>query len=327
MKLYQGIKVQPVLQAVPFLSAGGFSPWPGRLMELDTWQRPERDEREILREYDEGWYRDILSLWESFSAKVDPSGTKPATVLRFFHRVVKEVSLQVEKNKAVYGSSKERCLFSVGDDLVVGNLTLGTMIHLDMILLFVDKYLSSYELHTVVEPGCGTGINLFHLYSHLDIDHIVGGDICSNAVALARSISHKYAIPGAFHQFDFKSEASLVELTQGLADYLIITCHSIEQTQVRQTRFIEKVLNLPNPPRVVLHFEPMVWDDQTLMGRLCRRYAERNRYNLDLLETLSKYQNEHRLEITEFRKRCFGLSAFNPTSFLAWEPITNPDPN
>lgn len=324
MKLDQDVKAFPILRSVPFLSSGVFSHWPGRLMELDSWQRPERDEREILREYDDGWYRDLLGLWESFSAEVDPSGAKPATVLRFFYRVIKEASSEVDRNKAIYGASQESYLFSVGDDLLVGDLTLGNMIHLHMVLHFVDKYLSQYDLHTVVEPGCGTGINLFYLYSYLDIDRIVGGDICSNAVALTRSISQRYSIPGGFHLFDYAKKDSLIELTQGLENYLLITCHSIEQTQVSQTGFVKNVLNLPNSPRLVLHFEPMVWDDQTLIGKLCRRYAEKNRYNLDLLETLSKHQNEHRLQIIEYQKRCFGINAFNPTSFLAWEPIHQP---
>ena len=73
---------------------------------------------------------------------------------------MKQVSSQVESNKVVYKSSQENYLFSVGDQLMVGDLTLGYMIHLDMILRLVDMQISRQPLRTVVEPGCGTGIVL-----------------------------------------------------------------------------------------------------------------------------------------------------------------------
>jgi len=262
-----------------------------------------------------------LDLWDTFSSELDPAAAKPATVLRFFYQVTKYVSSEVEKNKAIYKSNQETYLFSMGDQLVVGDLSIGSMIHLDMIVRYVDKHLSQFPLCTVLELGCGTGVNLFHLYHYLDIDRIVGGDICPNAVALATRISQKLGIPGNFQQFDYRDSASLAGITQGLEQYLLLTCHSIEQTQVSEIGFIENVLNLLEPPGLVIHCEPIVWDDQTLMGRLCRRYAEKNDYNLDLLETLLKYQDENRLTIVDYQKRCFGISAFNPTSFLCWKPL------
>ena len=321
MKIDECVSTSPILRAVPFLDSSSFSPWPERLMEMEAWEKPARDKKEVLREYDEGWYRDLLDLWRAFVDEHDPSRANPATVLRFFYTVAKQVALEVEKNRPVYGSTQESYLFSMGDNLVVGDLVLGSMIHYDLIVHYVDKYLSSIPIpRTVVEPGCGMGVNLFHLYYRLGLERIVGGDICPNAVTLANSISRAYDIPGEFFIFDYELDSSLRDLTQGLEDYLLITCHSIEQIPVSQG-FIENVLNSPNPPRMILHFEPMVWNDQTLMGRLCRRYAERNQYNLDLLRTIAKCQNKGRLNVLEYRKRCFGVSAFNPTSFLCWEPI------
>ena len=138
MKINQNVNTSPVLRVVPFLNSGAFSPWPARLMEMEDWQRPERGEKEILREYNEGWYRNLLDLWDFFSSELDSKAAKPATALRFFYQVTKYVSSEVEKNKAIYRSSQESYLFSMGDQLVVGDLTLGSMIQQDMIVRYVD---------------------------------------------------------------------------------------------------------------------------------------------------------------------------------------------
>jgi len=57
------------------------------------------------------------------------------------------------------------------------------------------------------------------------------------------------------------------------------------------------------------------------MSRLCRKYARKNRYNEDLLAVLTDRQSQGRLTIVDCQKRCFGLSAFNPTSFVCWKPL------
>jgi len=42
----QSVTASPILRIVPFLNSGAFSPWPARLMAMEDWQKPERNEEE-----------------------------------------------------------------------------------------------------------------------------------------------------------------------------------------------------------------------------------------------------------------------------------------
>jgi SAM-dependent methyltransferase len=320
MKIDHNTPVSPILRAIPFMESGAFSPWPTRLLELEDWPKGNRSPEEVLKEYNDGWYGHLLELWEVFSASLNEPRANSGAAPRFFYAVLKHIAAGVEANKAIYRSSENEYLFSAGDEMMVGDLTLGNMVHFDMIIRLCDAHLSASSIRTVVEPGCGSGINLFHLYSYLDLDRIVGGDICSNAVTLANRIAGRLRIPGEFHHFDYGDYESLANLTKGLERYALITCHSIEQIQLSEAPFVDNVLNLRNRPELVLQFEPLVWEDEALMSALCRRYAAKNRYNQDLLAVLLERQEQRKLDVVAYRKRCFGLSAFNPTSFVCWKP-------
>lgn len=317
----KNIAASPAFRSVSFTEATRYSPWLKRLTQIEDWEKKERNIEEILKEYNEGWYGSLLKLWEDFSgAESNRKLSASVTVQRFFYQVAKRIAADVEKNKEVYQSSKDEYLFSSGDEFMVGDLVLGEMVHQNMIVNYIDEQISRTNLKTVVETGCGTGVNLFYLYLYSEIERFRGGEICSNAVELGNRISRKFEIDGEFLPFNYQEKSDLERLTGQLDDYLLITCHSIEQIQVRETNFIENVLSLPNPPRLVIHFEPVVWNDDSLMSRLCKRYAEKNKYNLDLLETVKNFESENRLEILDIKKRYFGLSAFNPTTIVCWQP-------
>lgn len=309
----------PLLRAIPFAEAAVYSPWPDRLLGLEEWQKPRRSYEEMIAEYNEGWYRSLLDEWTAFLSEAAPAQRTAALAAKFFYRVAKRVAQDVEKNSAVYRSSQREYLFSVGDEFLAGDLTLGTMFHWDVIVRYVDRQRG--DIRTIVEPGCGSGVNLFNLYTRLDLETIVGGDICSNAVALANGISGALGVPGRFQAFDYADPASLRSLTDGADDYILLTCHSIEQVQIAETHVVEQILALPNPPRLVIHCEPVVEaGERSLMGQLCLQYASRNRYNMDLLPSLVRCEQAGRLEIVDYQQRVFGFSAFNPTSLISWQP-------
>ncbi len=316
----ESVRPSPLFQPLPFLDVDRFSPWPRRLIGIDPWQKQKRDSQKVLQEYDEGWYRSLLEMWDRFLGEHDPAHTQPATVMRFFNAVTAHIADEVERNKAVYGSSQSAYLFSMGDGFMAGDFVLGSMIQAAMLVRYVDQWMAKYPVSSVVELGSGSGMNLFLLYYNLDIGRFVGGDICPNAIKLGNAISGTYGIPGNFQLFDFLQRDSLPRLVRDLDDYLLITCHALEQVQGASASFVDQVVSLANPPRMVLHFEPMPSDDHTLMGDLCRRYAEKNDYNLDYVRVIAGYQDRELLRVLDYKKRCFGLSAFNPTSFLCWEP-------
>jgi hypothetical protein len=310
---------KPALSPVSFLESAGLSPWPARLLGLENWEKSERDLDTVLQEYNEGWYASLLSLWHRHSAEQPRNST---TVQRYFYNVWKHIASQVEANKAVYNAGKDAYLFSSGEEFLVGELMLGQLLHQDIICNYVDSQLERHDVQTMVEPGCGTGVNLFHLYSNLRIDKFRGGEVCSNAVRLANEICAFSALPGEFFEFDYRLPDHLKRLTHELPEYALLTCHSIEQIQ-SGSEFVQNVLELPCPPAVVIHFEPIVWGDSSMMSRLCMQYARKNKYNLDLFDALTTLEVANAIEILDVRKRSFGLSAYNPTSIVTWRPKLN----
>ena len=313
----------PLLRWVSFQEAAAYSPWPGRLTGAENWRRQPRDESEVLREFNDGWFRRSLELWEAFSASLKPADIHPGAVLRFLYQIVTAASRELERHAAIYKCAPGSKLFSIGDQLLVGDLTLGSMLHVDMIVRYVEKLLEEYPVQIIVEPGCGIGVNLFHLHSRLNIKRIVGGDLSPNAVTLGNRVSKRLGIHGTFRAFDYKDKASARILTDGLENYLLLTCHSIEQTPIGLTEsIISDILDLPNRPSVVIHFEPMSsGGPDTFMGELCKKYAEMNHYNCSLLQVVSRYEQDKRLEILDYQSRYFGINAFHPLSMLCWRAL------
>jgi hypothetical protein len=312
----------PLLRVIPFADAPRYSPWPARLLGADAWQKPSRPQADVIAEYNDGWYRRLLDLWDAFAERLQPD-TGTAAAQKFFYQVANTVAADVEKNKAVYNSSQAAYLFSIGDEFLIGDLTLGTMIHWDVIVRYVDRQLAGTGIRTIVEPGCGTGVNLFNLYTHLDLDAVVGGDVCTNAVTLATRIAETLRIPARFQDFDYAQPQALQEMTRGLDRYALLTCHSIEQIQIEPIAWLERIGELERPPAMVIHCEPVVAAaEPSVMGQLCQQYAQQNRYNVDLLPALRRAEEQGLLEILDYQQRVFGFSAFNPTSLISWRPAT-----
>jgi hypothetical protein len=318
-RLTAHIPAQPVLERVPFHLANTLSPWIERVTGFEHFEKQQRDEAEILKEYNDGHYKDLLNLWERFIA-----ANPRAPLHRFFNEYDRYHAAMIEERKHIYRSSAAAYLFSVGDELYKCDLSLGTMMFRDVVTRTVDETLRSTGATRLVELGCGIGINVLSVYHHSAPDVLRGGDICSNAVELGNRMAHHYSIPATFSLFDYRSDESLRSLTNGMENYVLITVHSIEQVQVAENRVLERICKLPNPPKAVIHFEPVVWPsigaDGNMMDKLCRRYAELNKYNMDLFTTLERLEREGVVEITDVRKRVWGISPLNPTNIIAWKP-------
>jgi len=309
------LEPRPLFRTIPFCEASRYSPWPERIFGIDPWTKPQRKAADVLREYNDGWYKSLLSAWDAHFA------TKPASALSFFHQIIKDNCAETEKNFDIYRTRQDEALFSIGDVLGVGDLVLLTEMYRLMVVRFVEQLAEAHGARAVVETGCGTGINLFFINALSGMAPIVGGEICSNAVEVGNRISKDLSLPGRFAIFDYHDPASLRALVAGLENYVLLTSHSIEQIQVREAGFIDSVLALPNKPAVVIHIEPVQWKDPSFFSRLCERYATINCYNQDLHDLLIEKEAAGALQIVEKRKRCFGVSAFNPSSLIAWRPV------
>jgi hypothetical protein len=318
-RLTASIAAHPVLERIPFPATNTLSPWIERATGFESFEKPQRDAAEILREYNDGHYKDLLDLWERFIA-----ANSHAPLHRFFNEYDRYHAVMIEERKHIYRSSAAEYLFSVGDEFYKCDLTLGTMMFRDVVTRTVDDVLRSTGATGLVELGCGIGINVLSVYHHSAPEALRGGDICSNAVELGNRMARQYSIPATFNIFDYRSDESLRLLTSGMENYVLITVHSIEQVQVAENQVLERICRLPHPPKAVIHFEPVVWPstgtDGNMMDKLCRRYAELNKYNMDLYTTLERLERDGVVEMTDVRKRVWGISPLNPTNIIAWKP-------
>jgi SAM-dependent methyltransferase len=306
----------PLLRPVSFSESGDLSPWPARLLGLEAWHKPERSAADVLREYDER-YRQLADKWEAYTRQRNTLGVADAL---HFMRVEERAQCRALVTDEIYRSSADDYLVSSGDQLFAMNLELAVEFARSVFVQYLLNLQCEIGFSRVVETGCGTGQVLYLLAAFLRPECCVGGDICPSAVRFVNRVLHDCGLSGRCQHYDYLVPESLVDLTRGLDDYVLITSHSIEQVQIRESRFVETLATLANPPRRVVHFEPILnAADKSLAAALCRKYAEINRYNQDLLPYLRDCEQRGLLKILDYVPRVFGVSAFNPTSILQWE--------
>ncbi|HGC5899975.1 TPA: hypothetical protein ACKJVB_002512 [Legionella pneumophila] len=305
-----------LLKKISFLESANFSPWPNRLIGLSPWQKSERTTKEVLDEYNNVWYKNALREWENYSnAHQSPSKA------RFFRVLDNIIYNQMLQNFEIYGISSDEHLISINRELYTAKWSVISALYDNFLIDILESYTNLYNIHTLVELGCGTGKNLFNAYSKLSINQIIGAEICPNAVELGNKISNQCNIDGKFKIFDYFQPNDIYEITCEISDkYMIFTSHSIEQIEFEKTNFIEQILKLKHPPEVIIHFEP-IFDatDSNFFHKLHHVYTQKNLYNSDLLNVLQKYETEGYIKIIDMQKDIFGLSAFNPTSIIAWK--------
>ncbi|MBS0289671.1 MAG: class I SAM-dependent methyltransferase [Proteobacteria bacterium] len=305
------------IHPISFLNLENYSPWPRRILGLEKWQVPVRDKSKILTEYDNDTYKLALNLWEEHFGKRDT--VRP---LQFYHQLDKLKAKQILENKQIYGAAENAQLISIKEDLFITDYKTACTLHYLTIANILSDILEENNIDQVFEPGCGNGINLFYLLERVNLKLAIGGEISPNAVALGNKIATKCNMAVQFQAFDYHNEKDLISACALLeGNYILFTCHSIEQVSLNDSHFIDNILRLKNPPKLVVHLEPVLdHDDVHLHSALAIKYSTINGYNQDLLSTLQNYDAQGKIKIKRFEKRIFGINAFNPTSLLVWHP-------
>lgn len=307
----------PLLRPVSFQESGRISPWPSRILGLDPWRKPQRTSADVLAEYETG-YGKLVDAWAIYASSRD--ALSEADALRFMRTQTRSQCRSLVASP-IYGSTADDYLVSSGEHLFSMNLELAIDVAKSLLIGYLHDLQCELGFRNVIETGCGSGLNLMLLYSYLDLVECRGGDICPSAVKFIQQIFRDCRMRGKFEPFDYNQPDDLGSLTSGLDDYILFTSHSIEQIQLRECGFIESLLSLPNPPRRVVHFEPIIDpSDETPTACLRRKYAEINHYNSDLLQYIRNLETEGKLTVVDYIPCLFGASAFNPTSILQWQP-------
>lgn len=80
---------------------------------------------------------------------------------------------------------------------------------------------------------------------------------------------------------------------------------------------------IENRPKIVFHFEPIYEyrNKDTLLHYMWKRYTQVNEYNINLLTLLKDFEKKGQIRIDLEVPHVLGLNAFNPGSFIVWQPI------
>ncbi|HAT1798058.1 class I SAM-dependent methyltransferase [Legionella pneumophila subsp. fraseri] len=306
------------LKKIDFLESAAYSAWPKRLLGLDSWQKKERDNNQIIDEYENYWYKKALALWGKYT-----ESSKNLSLGRFFRFLDEEIKNQIIQNSEIYGVLKDEHLISINQELYITNWSTLNSLYENLLIDTIASYINQYPSYSLVELGCGTGKNLFGLYQKLPINQIIGGDICGNALKLANAVANHFNIPGCFKFFDYYQQDSLFKLVDDMNDkYILFTSHSIEQIQLGKTNLVEQIRELKYKPEIIIHFEPILNpEDSSLFHQLQHKYNNHNLYNSDLLDTMLRHQNNGDIRIIDYKKDVLGTSAFNSTSILVWQCV------
>ena len=224
-------------------------------------------------------------------------------------------------DRGVYGEvDLANYLVSAGDRLFAADISLFEQLYRYFIVERVVEAHAQDPFEVLVEIGCGSGVNLFHLYLHLALTSIAGVDLSPNAISFLRRVAGDLGIDGSFQAGDFRDENTLRGIAPDARPWALLSAHAVERVEMLGVAWFEKLVMLENPPRLGIHFEPAVWDDELPFARHCARYAELNRYNRDLLKAVHAAERAGLLRIVDIEKRAIGTSAFAPTTVLIWSP-------
>ncbi|MFW5690957.1 MAG: hypothetical protein ACOCXZ_00535 [Chloroflexota bacterium] len=281
------------LTPIPLNAIAQYSHWPARIMGLAQWHQPNRTTDKIEKEYNKDKYARLLAYVEA-----NPSATI-ADVLDF----------------AYGGSQSNPILVSVKDAYFEMTAQHAYDTHIRVILEAVRNHQG--DARTLVELGCGYGINLWKLQSMseqaADCAYI-GGEFAANAVKMGNKLLESHAI--RLHRFDFYDRETYRFLADVTGPVTIYTAHAIEQIPGAQAIF-DNLRAYREHIQIVVHIEPLydLHTEPTLTDLLRRRYSEINDYNRDLLALVEAADD---IEIITLEKDVFGYNPFNASSILAW---------
>jgi hypothetical protein len=271
-----------------------YSPWPARLLGLTEWTPRKRNGQLISTEYGEKWGT-LLQEYENNKF----AHLREATQYLFSAHFPSDFLFHVG----------ERIYYSENNDSF-WNFFYGRIGQV------LTEYMSRDD--TLVELGCGWGRNLFYaLQSRLCRDAI-GGEYTEEGLTLGGLVGEEFKLPIEFLHFDYYNPDR--EFLKKLKGTVVFTHNSIEQIRYMPEQTISSLIE--SEPKAVIHFEPVYEyrDEDTLLHYLWKRYTEVNDYNRNLLTVLKKFEKERRLKIGIEKIHALGLNAFNPGSFITWEP-------
>ncbi len=277
---------------IPLNDLPEWSPWPARLLGHAPWTIPDRTVAKVDSEYDKDKYGKCLAFFENSSGSATPE-----TVKQFEFQETPET----------------RVCLARGNELELASLREARSWFYELLRSTMAAAIEHAE--SVVELGCGYGINLWTLARHFPAKRFYGGEYSANAVRLAGRLYEKNASIQVQSLNFYDTAYPVLEGIDG--PVIVFTAHAIEQLP-SAARVVATLLRYRTKIARVFHFEPVCeLHDHSLLGLMRRRYAAVNDYNRDLLGQLQKHGDKIRILRTV--PDVLGINPFNPTSIIEWQ--------
>ena len=268
-----------------------WSQWPARLLGVETFKAVERNLAKIHSEYSEDKWQKCLDAY------TDSGGTMDAHDLR----------------RLYYDLSSAKLRASVQHGRLVGATNNDIMTRYDNILTAAMAP-ALKTAGTVVELGSSFGHIMWMLRQSFPGPTYRGGDFADSAVALAAKL-YAQTPDISVEKFDFYAPSyDLIEKSKG--PVIVITSQALEQVP-QSAGVIDTLYKYRNKINRVFHLEPAyaLYDDDTLLGLMRRRYIEINDYNRDLVSTLKDRKD---IEIMRLEPNIVGWNPFNSLALIEW---------
>lgn len=176
------------------------------------------------------------------------------------------------------------------------------------------------DVASVVELGCGTGMNLVALLDQFPELTVVGGDWARASQELLRLAARDTGrrIAGVFFDMFHPEKSDAVAIDGRTA---VLTVHALEQLG-REFQPLLDWLVARAPARCV-HIEPLVelYDPDRLVDHLAREYHRQRGYLEGWVGAVRALADAGRAEILVERRVRFGSLFHEAYSLLVWRPV------
>lgn len=289
-------QITDTFQKVAINDLPQYSSWPARLLGISDWEDRVRNEKLVRNEYGQKWGK----LYDEFSSQSFNSLREALEHLfiTYFQATI---------------------LFHIEEEIyyVKNSVPLWDFFY-SKIYEILKKDLNKDD--TFVELGSGWGRNLFYALDQGWCSKAIGGEFTEEGRQLCNQIGKQFNLPIKAFPFDYYNPTP--EFFAHIENAVVFTHNSIEQISLMPEETILALIE--NKPKVVIHVEPIYEyrSQDTLLHYLWKRYTEVNDYNRNLITILKKLEDRGCLKIMKEQIHAFGLNAFNPGSFIVWQPIS-----
>jgi hypothetical protein len=267
-----------------------FSPWPARLLGVETFRRSARTSAENQREYNDEKWKQALSDYLATSEK--------RTCYALTEQELSDTSAVV-------------CFRNGGLERITAGEAFDT--HISLLAECIGPLLPASAL---VDLGAGTGRILFALASRLDTHRteLIATEFTDNGRRLISAVAHQSGLSVRVLGCDFTAPSIISGAIPANA-VLFSSMATVCVPRLRQ-RFMNALLSLR--PRAIVYYEPIPQHCPTLttLGLMQHSYIRMNRYNTDLLPLIHQQAQHKRVTVLSERPQVFGVNPLLVGSLL-----------